>query len=86
MPHFVLLPGLDGTGRLFRPFLAEAPSHGTCRAVALPAARLTYRELVTTVAPDVPDGAVLPTAETMRAAHCCYTPARWRAPWLDGAR
>ena len=36
-PDLVLLPGLDGTGRLFEPFLAALPSDFRARVIAYPA-------------------------------------------------
>jgi surfactin synthase thioesterase subunit len=42
----VLLPGLDGTGRLFKPFLRELPADWRVIVVVYPMdARLGYAEL-----------------------------------------
>ena len=49
-PRFVLLPGLDGTARLFDRFLAAAPAHCVVTPVALPAEPLNYEELAIRVA------------------------------------
>lgn len=47
MTTLVLLPGLDGTGELFAPFVRELPSEWHTRVVAYPAdARQGYDELV----------------------------------------
>lgn len=44
-PRFVLLPGMDGTGRLFRGFAACAPPHASLSIHPLPAEPLGYREI-----------------------------------------
>jgi pimeloyl-ACP methyl ester carboxylesterase len=53
--HLVLLPGLDGTGRLFDSFLAALPNTFTATAVAYPADKfLSYAELLPFVRLSVP--------------------------------
>lgn len=46
----VLLPGLDGTGSLFKRFIAVAPPHVQLIPMALPLEPLNYDELADTVA------------------------------------
>jgi pimeloyl-ACP methyl ester carboxylesterase len=42
---YLLLPGLDGTGKLFEPFVAQAPLGASCSVVSYPADReLAYPE------------------------------------------
>lgn len=56
-PAVVLLPGLDGTGRLFAPFVAEAARALDLVTLAFPADRvLTYQELEEHVLPRLPRG------------------------------
>ncbi|OAI43147.1 hypothetical protein AYO41_02825 [Verrucomicrobia bacterium SCGC AG-212-E04] len=53
--HLVLLPGLDGTGRLFVPFLNELPAGFTTTTVSYPAAEVrSYEELQSDVAALLP--------------------------------
>jgi surfactin synthase thioesterase subunit len=48
--RLVLLPGLDGTGELFEPFLKALPSSLTSQVVSYPTEQyLTYKELVSLV-------------------------------------
>jgi len=43
--NYLLLPGLDGTGKLFEPFTAYTPTGSSCRVVSYPAAsELSYQE------------------------------------------
>src|SRR2546423_15626977 len=45
--HLILLPGLDGTGNLFAPFLHSPKNHFTCTVVSYPAdQRLNYQQLI----------------------------------------
>lgn len=53
--RIVLLPGLDGTGRLFKRLLAAAPSTVSVTPVGLPAQALSYDAVAEMVAPVVPD-------------------------------
>jgi pimeloyl-ACP methyl ester carboxylesterase len=53
MRRIVLLPGMDGTGTLFRRFLAQAPDGFAPEAVALPAERCTHAELAKRIGPVV---------------------------------
>jgi len=42
---YLLLPGLDGTGKLFEPFLASAPANSSCEVVSYPIDRqMSYAE------------------------------------------
>jgi hypothetical protein len=53
-PQLVLLPGLDGTGELFGPFLKVIPQSWPRRVVSYPVDRvLSYWELVLQRAPEV---------------------------------
>lgn len=54
-PQILLLPGLDGTGRLFSRFIASAPAHLSVTAVALPAEALNYNDLAVRVAESLPN-------------------------------
>ena len=43
--NYLLLPGLDGTGKLFEPFTAYAPTGASCRVVSYPVdSELSYPE------------------------------------------
>jgi pimeloyl-[acyl-carrier protein] methyl ester esterase len=46
----ILLPGMDGTGKLFKRFVACAPPHLSLRIVTLPPEPLTYTELADSLA------------------------------------
>src|SRR5829696_4757703 len=47
-PTLILLPGMDGTGDLFRPFMDIVPPGWPCRTVSYPTDRiLRYDELLT---------------------------------------
>jgi pimeloyl-ACP methyl ester carboxylesterase len=48
--QIVLLPGLDGTGRLFKRFIAAAPERFSVTAIALDPRALSYDELADRVA------------------------------------
>lgn len=50
----VLLPGLDGTGLLFRDFLAAAPQRFASIPLALPSRSLSYRQLAETLLAQLP--------------------------------
>jgi len=67
-PTVILLPGMDGTGDLFRPLLAAVPPGFTsrCRVIGYPGDEaLTYDELVTIVEQQVADaGDVVLVAES----------------------
>ena len=52
----VLLPGLDGTGRLFKRFIAAAPRQLSLTSIALPPDPLNYNDLADRVAPNLPMG------------------------------
>ena len=54
--RIALLPGLDGTGKLFKRFLAAAPPGLMLTAVSLPEEASTYDELAGSVARNLPDG------------------------------
>ena len=54
-PLLLLLPGLDGTGELFAPFIAAAPAGLEARALALPDERVrSYHELAECVCARLP--------------------------------
>lgn len=51
----VLLPGLDGTGRMFTPFLAHIPASLEAQSIAYPQDRdMSYAQLVEFVLPQLP--------------------------------
>lgn len=52
----ILLPGLDGTGKLFRWFIAAAPPHVSVTSIALPSEALNYDDLADSVAHNLPVG------------------------------
>lgn len=61
----VMLPGLDGTGLLFEPFVAALPSDVRVHMVAYPTdTRLSIREHAALVAKDLPAGPVILLAES----------------------
>jgi pimeloyl-ACP methyl ester carboxylesterase len=61
----VLLPGLDGSGRLFAPLLAAAPRGLDAEAIAFPPDRpLGYDELAVLVRPRLPRGRFVLVAES----------------------
>jgi pimeloyl-ACP methyl ester carboxylesterase len=57
--QIVLLPGLDGTGTLFKRFVAAVPEQIVCKPIRLPVEPLTYDELTEAVAAEVPAGATV---------------------------
>lgn len=63
-PQIVLLPGLDGTGRLFDRFIAAAPPHFSLTVVALPPERLTYDELADRIARALPSRRIVLLGES----------------------
>lgn len=61
----VMLPGLDGTGLLFEPFVAALPSDLRVHTIAYPTdTRLSIREHAALVAKDLPTGPVVLLAES----------------------
>jgi pimeloyl-[acyl-carrier protein] methyl ester esterase len=54
--QIILLPGLDGTGKLFRWFIAAAPRHLSLTSIALPSGPLNYDDLADSVAHNLPAG------------------------------
>jgi pimeloyl-[acyl-carrier protein] methyl ester esterase len=54
--RILLLPGLDGTGKLFKRFVAAAPPHLSLTAIALPAEASTCDDLADSVGRNLPDG------------------------------
>ena len=55
MDRFVLLPGLDGSGQLFSPFLTVLPPHIQCQVIAYPPNQCcSYAEVVDYVMPRLP--------------------------------
>ncbi len=64
-PRAILLPGLDGSGRLFEPLLAAAPRAFDPEPVSFPAdAALGYDELAELVRPRLPRGRFVLVAES----------------------
>jgi hypothetical protein len=64
LPTAVLLPGLDGTGDLFAPFIAAAPSRCVLQQLRLPHDKvLGYFELAEWVQSRLPDGDLVLVAE-----------------------
>jgi pimeloyl-ACP methyl ester carboxylesterase len=62
--QIVLLPGLDGTARLFNRFIAAAPVRLPLTPVALPAETLTYDKLADRIAGTLPSGRLVVIAES----------------------
>ncbi len=64
-PKAILLPGLDGSGRLFAPLLAAEPRAFVAEALSFPADRpLGYDELAAFVRPRLPRGRFVLVAES----------------------
>ena len=64
-PPLLLLPGLDGTGELFAPFVAAAPPGFEVRALALPGERVrSYHELAEWVCTRLPEQNVVLLGES----------------------
>ncbi len=63
---FLLLPGLDGTGRLFEPFVRQAPEEAACSVARYPVDRaLSYPECADLVVSEfLPDGEFVIVAES----------------------
>jgi len=53
-PHLILLPGMDGTGELFAPLLAELPLTLPVTVVAYPDRRASYAEHVAVARAELP--------------------------------
>lgn len=65
MLHAIVLPGLDGTGRLLERFRAAAPAGVTCEVIAYPPDQfLGYRELEAYVASRLPAGPLVLIGES----------------------
>ena len=65
LPKAILLPGLDGSGRLFAPFLAAGPRAFDPEPVSFPPDRpLGYDELAALVRPRLPRGRFVLLAES----------------------
>lgn len=62
--RIILLPGLDGTARLFRRFVAIAPPDLSFTPVSFPLEPLRYDELADRVAREVPDVPIVVIAES----------------------
>lgn len=78
MPELVLLPGLDGTGRLFDAFIAALDGSIRTRVIAYPRSGVTsYPDLIAWVRERLPDGDFVllgesfagPAAVTLAAEH-----------------
>lgn len=63
-PQLVLLPGLDGTGTLFRGFVAEMSSEFTTTVVQYPATPASYNELAVFVGEYLPQDPFVLIAES----------------------
>lgn len=65
MPRFCLLPGLDGTGALFAPFVSAAPRGSRTTVIPLPADRArSYAELADALLVNLPDEDLCLVAES----------------------
>src|SRR4051812_29193076 len=62
--QIILLPGLDGTARLFDPFIYAAPNGFRLVPFALPAEPLTYTELADKISAVLPNGRLAIVAES----------------------
>jgi sigma-B regulation protein RsbQ len=62
--QIVLLPGLDGTARLFNRFIAAAPRPLPLTALALPPETLTYDEMADRIRGSLPTGRLVIIAES----------------------
>ena len=81
--NFLLLPGLDGTGRLFEPFVYRAPEDAECTVAHYPVDRaLSYPECAGLVVSEfLPDGEFVIIAESFSGPVAVLTAAR-RPPGL----
>lgn len=71
--HWHLLPGLDGSSGLFRPFLALLPSHVQTRSVSYPTELTSYSDLVgwtLSRLPNEPCGLIAESFSGPIAIHC----------------
>lgn len=59
MRRIVLLPGMDGTGLLYRDFVRHAPAGFDAEIVPLPPEPLTYAELARRMAPAIAPGCIV---------------------------
>jgi len=62
--RIVLLPGLDGTAKLFNRFIAAAPPDVSLAALALPSEDLTYEQLADRIDSTLPEGQIVLVAES----------------------
>jgi pimeloyl-ACP methyl ester carboxylesterase len=62
--QIVLLPGLDGTARLFNRFIATAPTRLPLTPIALPPETLTYDEMADRLRGSLPTGRLIIIAES----------------------
>ena len=62
--RLVLLPGLDGTGKLFNRFIRASPRGTSCTPIELPARPLSYADLADAIVPDLPAGRLILVAES----------------------
>ena len=75
--ELLLLPGMDGTGKLFAPFLKQLPSHLRPRVVAYPRDRvLTYSQLLKEI--EIPDAPFAIIAESFSGPIAIQLAARSR--------
>jgi len=89
-PHLILLPGLDGTGFLFRPLLAALPDHVRTKVVAYPTTeQLDLSQLAAFVLRHLPAEKVVLLAESFSGlvalAVLASSPARVRGVIFVGA-
>ncbi len=89
-PHLILLPGLDGTGLLFRPLLAALPDHVRTKVVAYPTTeQLDLSQLAALVLRQLPAEKVVLLAESFSGlvalAVLASSPARVRGVIFVGA-
>jgi hypothetical protein len=78
----ILLPGLDGTARLFDRFIQAAPNDARPIPIALPAEPLTYTELVDTISAVLPNGR-LASLLSLTLVLAIAIAARRAIDWID---
>ena len=83
--NFLLLPGLDGTGRLFGPFVLRAPEEASCTVASYPVDReLSYPECADLIAASfLPDEPFVIVAESFSGPVAILTASK-RPPNLKG--
>jgi pimeloyl-ACP methyl ester carboxylesterase len=83
--NILLLPGLDGTGRLFEPLVRYAPEWASCTVARYPADReLSYPECADLVSAEfLPDAPFVIVAESFSGPVAILTASK-RPPNLKG--